>query len=340
MPLPPEKLSAQPAAQVGSEADMGMVVQDGQTRRQTRTQLRTAILSAWQTFIRTFLASATTADARAALAAAKSGANTDITSLSLTTPLSVAQGGTGANTAPLARAALGVLNVGPDYINGLTAVWNSANSISITGGSAYIPSSGTVLTLAGTITKSSLVLSAATFYHVYLYSNAGTPDIEIVTTAPSAKYSGSSRTKTGDTSRRYLFSFLTAAADTIIRFKHANNKVSYLADYLAAPLVILTNGLATTSTAVSASGAVPVTATHTCMAIFNSSAVSGASVFLNDADIGAVTNANAQISVPFGLQATLDFSISASQTLNYIYPATAPSGNGTYLRVFGYLFER
>jgi len=50
---------------------------------------------------------ATEALARTAILAAKSGANSDITSLSgLTTALSIAQGGTGAITAPLARAAL------------------------------------------------------------------------------------------------------------------------------------------------------------------------------------------------------------------------------------------
>lgn len=51
--------------------------------------------------------STTAALARAALSAAASGANSDITSLSgLTTPLSIGQGGTGATTAALARTAL------------------------------------------------------------------------------------------------------------------------------------------------------------------------------------------------------------------------------------------
>jgi len=51
---------------------------------------------------------ATTAAARSAIAAAASGANSDITSLTgLTTPLSVAQGGTNATTAGAARASLG-----------------------------------------------------------------------------------------------------------------------------------------------------------------------------------------------------------------------------------------
>lgn len=301
MPLDPEKLSAQPPAQSpGAEGDLFYSVQVGQTRRMTRAQLRTAILSAWQTFIHTFLASATVADA---------------------------------------RSALGVLNVGQDYIDGLTVVWNSANSISVMGGSAYIPSSETVLTTTGTITKSSLVLSAATWYHLYLYSNAGTPDVEIVTTAPSAKYSGSSRTKTGDTSRRYLFSILTGAANTIIRFKHAGNKVSYLADYFAAPHFILNNGVATTSTAVSAAGVVPVTATHSCMSASNTSTTVGATLHLTDADFGAASPTSSQLTIGISQLGVVDFSLSVSQVFNYIY-AVAPAGTGAFIRVFGYLFER
>ena len=49
---------------------------------------------------------ATASAARTNLSAAKSGANTDITSLALTTPLSVAQGGTGSTTASGARTNL------------------------------------------------------------------------------------------------------------------------------------------------------------------------------------------------------------------------------------------
>jgi len=61
------KLSDQPPAGAGSEADLHYVVQAGQTRKQTRTQLRTGILSAWQTFIRTFLGSANPGAARTAI---------------------------------------------------------------------------------------------------------------------------------------------------------------------------------------------------------------------------------------------------------------------------------
>ena len=66
----PGKLTEQPPANAGTEADLGYVVQSGESRKQTRTQLRAGILSAWQSFIRTFLASADTSEARAAIGVA------------------------------------------------------------------------------------------------------------------------------------------------------------------------------------------------------------------------------------------------------------------------------
>jgi hypothetical protein len=67
----------------------------------------------------------TASGARAALGAAASGANSDITSLSgLTTPLSIPQGGTGATSAAAARAALGAAASGANSditsLSGLT----------------------------------------------------------------------------------------------------------------------------------------------------------------------------------------------------------------------------
>lgn len=60
-------------------------------------------------FARTFLDDASAGDVRTTIGAAASGANNDITSLGgLSTPLSVAQGGTGGATADAARTSLGL----------------------------------------------------------------------------------------------------------------------------------------------------------------------------------------------------------------------------------------
>jgi hypothetical protein len=146
------------------------------------------------------------------------------------------------------------------YIDGLKMEWVSGTQIRFTSGSAYIPSLGRALALAAAVTKTP-TLAASTWYHAYLYSNAGTPDVEVTTTSPDTPYSGTARTKTGDTSRRYIGSFRTDASGGIIRFNHnpGGNAVDYVADINLAALYVLANGSAATSTSVSMATAVPIT---------------------------------------------------------------------------------
>lgn len=67
------------------------------------------LINHFSVFMQGLMTSSNAAAARSTLAAAMSGANNDITSLSgLTTPLSIGQGGTGAATAAGARTALGL----------------------------------------------------------------------------------------------------------------------------------------------------------------------------------------------------------------------------------------
>lgn len=103
----------------------------------------------------------------------------------------------------------------PGYIDGLKMVWVSGTALTVTTGSAYIPSLGKVLRATSDIAKTGLSLTASTWYHAYLFSNAGTPDIELSTTAPAAPYNGTARTKTGDTSRRYVGSVLTDSSSNL-----------------------------------------------------------------------------------------------------------------------------
>ncbi len=105
---------------------------------------------------------------------------------------------------PPTRAAGAALWTHRGHIDGLKMEWVSGTSLRVTSGSAYIESLGYAIELPAAITKSSLVLVASSWYHIYLFDNAGTPDIEIVTTAPAAPYNGSARSKTGDTGKRWL----------------------------------------------------------------------------------------------------------------------------------------
>lgn len=118
--------------------------------------------------------STTATDARTALSAAKSGANSDITSLTgLTTPLTIAQGGTGASTSATAAFALKGANADITSITGLTTALTvaqggtgstalTANSVVLGNGTSALsanliaPStSGNVLTSNGTTWQSS-----------------------------------------------------------------------------------------------------------------------------------------------------------------------------------------
>jgi len=97
--------------------------------------------------------STTATDARTALSAAKSGANSDITSLSgLTTALSVAQGGTGATTTSAASFALKGANSDITSITGLTTALSAAQGGT---GLTSAGTSGNVLTSNGTTWTSS-----------------------------------------------------------------------------------------------------------------------------------------------------------------------------------------
>lgn len=346
MALDPEKLSQQPLAQSpGAEGDLFYSVQGGQTRRMTRTTLRTAILSAWQGFIRTFLAAADTAEARTAIGAIGAADNITGSAAKLTTTRNIAATGDVTwnvnfdGSAAASAAATVPRKVGTDFISGLQMTWVSASALTVQTGSAYIASLSTVLQVPAAIAKTGLILTAATKYHVYLYLNAGVPDIEIVTTAPSAKVSGNARTKTGDTSRRYLGSVFTGAANTILRFKQTGNKIAYLENLLAAPFAVLSNGLATVSTNVSTAGVVPETAVLANM-FFWSNTANAVSLFFNDADIGSATSTNSQLALGAGQIVFAEFSISGgAQLINYIYSAT-PGAAGAYVRVHGYTFER
>lgn len=138
---------------------------------------------------------ATTAAARSAIAAAASGANSDITSLTgLTTPLSVAQGGTGSATASGARTNLGAAASGSNaditaltnsagiqigaptggaqgvgtinttglFINGVAvaAAGGSVSSVNVSGGTTGLTTSGGPITTSGTITLAGTLVAA------------------------------------------------------------------------------------------------------------------------------------------------------------------------------------
>lgn len=154
-------------------------------------------------------------------------------------------------------------SVPTSFIEGLEVVWNSANSLTVKAGSAWIPGLDRVLDLPTDLTKSGLVLTANTWYYLYLFENAGVGDVEVVTTAPDAPYRGSARIKgTPDDTRRYLGAVRTGAANTMYRFSSKDGFVRWLETTNALPFQVVSGGAATSLAPVSCSAVMPVTSTR------------------------------------------------------------------------------
>lgn len=223
------------------------------------------------------------------------------------------------------------------YLTGLNLVRNSTSSISLGTGAAYIESAGDILAVPTTITLSGLALTGSTWYHIYLYNNAGTPAIELVTTTPAAPFMGTARSKTGDTSRRYVGSVRTAASGSVFNFVHTGNRVSYREHQADTPFSILFGGAATTATAIDCAGPVPVTGTH-LIAQFTDASAGGITRVANP-DGGTVAATHNQLTLAFGTSVYAVMSLSAARTLAYVR-TDAPSSSNFIIRATGYLFER
>lgn len=231
---------------------------------------------------------------------------------------------------------------GQGYIDGLKMVWNSATSISVTSGAAFIPSLSKCLPSTTMLTLSGLALAASTWYHLYLYLNAGTPDIEIVTTAPAAPYNGTARAKTGDTSRRYIGSVLTDSSGNLWYFNHAGNKVAWgWGGAGGAPQRPLSGGAATVATTVALGIGIPVTATHATLRISNFDPSVGSRI-ANSLIPGAAGSSGAGTNFLYAIAASsnavVDCPVDGSQSVLY-WLTSAPTVS-LAMDIFGYLYER
>ena len=191
-------------------------------------------------------------------------------SAALTSKNAAALSETNAADSAATAAALGV---GPGYIDGLIPVWNSSSSITIPPGAAFIQSSNKVLRVSSGITLTGIGgLTADVFYYLYLYDNAGTPAIELSAVAPAAPYSGAARSKTGDTSRRFICALRSGAGGTLYGFQASNGLIYYATGTNVAPFRRLSGGGSTTYASISLSTVVPPT---TQTAIIRGAATTG-----------------------------------------------------------------
>jgi hypothetical protein len=190
---------------------------------------------------------------------AAAGANTDLTELNgLTKAVTAAQGGVSAG-----------------YIEGLIPQWNSATSITVSPGTAYIPGVQKPLVAASALTLSGLSLTASTWYYLYLYDNAGVTAVELVTTAPAAPYSGTARTKTANTSRRFICALKTGSSG-LFAFLWMGDTIQFMETFSDPPFRVVLQAPASSPTTSDLSPAIPMT---TQMALVIATANAAASAY-------------------------------------------------------------
>ena len=212
-------------------------------------------------------------------------------------------------------------------IYGLNLTVNST-TLTVGAGEAFISSLNGNLVVTSDLSVSFDTLSASTWYHVYLYSNAGAPAVEYSTAAP-VDYAKPAKQKTGDASRRYLGSFRTDASSVPLQEVCRNGKCDY-----QLPLNskwILSAGQALTQTTVSVASFIPVTALAADIKCNNNS---GNNV---DGLLSAISGGYGT-TVWKGLSQTLLPLMSYPNV--YYNMSAAPGTGGLFMTCEGYTYER
>lgn len=255
---------------------------------------------------------------------------------------------------PTAYRGQGWDNAQPGQISGLVLEWVSSSSIKIKSGAAFIGSADRVMAVPSDITLSGLTgLTANTLYHAYVYDNAGTPAAEISTTAPATPFIGTARSKTGDTTRRYLGSVRTDGAGAIHEFQFlgGGSQCAHIyrnVDATTSPWRLL-NGAAKATTAQSLSFASIAPANVTTEVFACATLATGVAGQNGDLIFGLANNATTRIAAIANNVPTTS-TYPNSQFWLPVVPATplvywynlASSGANVsyYLDVTGYRFER
>src|SRR6516164_1600580 len=230
----------------------------------------------------------------------------------------------------------------PGVVIGCSPGWVSTTQISIGSGQLYIESTNSIIAVsAQTITPTSP--SASTWYHGYV-NNSGT--FTVSTTAPTAFATacGFARSKTGDTTNRYVGSFLTDASSHFFPFQcDQSGFVRWMSTNIgASPFRALANGSATTSTNISAASAVPVTS-QLAYAFIQNTTTTSVTVYLNQggtavsATVFAVSLAGSNDASVANLGTYVTLPLDTSQTFNYINNTT---GGGLYVDIAGLMLQR
>ncbi|MBO0393895.1 hypothetical protein J1F00_05840 [Stenotrophomonas maltophilia] len=214
----------------------------------------------------------------------------------------------------------------------------AGSTLTVSPGAAFIPSLAKLLPLNAPASKTLSGMTPNTWYHVYLFAKTdGTADFEVVTTAPSAPYFGTARTKGADTTRRYLGS-VRVGATGVLKFEHRGTQVFYLEDTQVAPFLVLAGGSSTAAVTVSASQVAPVTAYAVFLNALNA-ATNGAYVRLSNSKGPSAQTGYLALASPGGV-AAVSLPVDAAQAYTYAFDNAPSPAASAYHRISGYLFER
>jgi hypothetical protein len=216
-------------------------------------------------------------------------------------------------------------------ISGLVPSRPSPTSLTFSTGTAYIPGLGRRVTVSTEITLSSLALPSSVWHYAYLYENAGAAAIELVTTAPAASYTGTARTKSGDTSRRFIGVFRSNTNGGVLGFAMGSDGIlNYRDNLIAAPYRVLSNGAATAQTIVVTSAIVPINVTKTVRLNLNNNGTPVANLAPGNFNV-------TMIGVEPGGKVSCDTTLDESGNLWYF---NSGSGGSLSIDISGYGMDR
>lgn len=152
------------------------------------------------------------------------------------------------------------------YICGLIITKNAGgNTLDISAGNCYDPSSGRIIVYAGATAVNAGTLGATQWNQVYLYDSSGTATVEVVNNAtpPSTTYAGTARQGGTGSNRRWIGSFQTDGSSNIVA--HVPLEIGHGAVHVqrGSQFAALSNGTSTTYAAVSLTNGVVRYATTT-----------------------------------------------------------------------------
>lgn len=234
-------------------------------------------------------------------------------------------------------------------------VWVDSERIDYVGKSSTVLGTTSITRGAGGTSavshSSGADVNISQWYHLYLYDNSGTPTIEVSTTAPnSTPFWGTAKSKTSDTTRRYLGSFRTNTSSAIYNalFTGAGNLVNVTWKLvISTEMRALAAGTSTSNTAISLANFVPPGTRQVKIRLFSNA---NAGLRTDDDTMtgtdpdgpggpGSNTGIGYLAASPSGGDLYPDTPCNASQEIRYAF-ITAPSSGGLYIDVYGYWLER